>query len=259
MAEEKKKKKKLSTGGLSTRDKLIQRKKDFEKKNVGGLIYPKEGTMRLRVKSPGDDEELLIEVIQFYLGRDLGGVISPATFGEPCPFMDKYKELKDSSDEDDRELAKTLVPKRKYVLGGIIYKDDKGKEVDPDGIDKGVMVARGVYQDIIDLYLDEDDWGDMTDPEEGYDIKISRSGSGKNDTSYTVSPCQKKKLDNKYRGTIDLEKIVRAQIKSYEELEELLDKFLCGSSGGDDDDRPSKKSSKLKDGKKKKKKFKSDI
>lgn len=255
-----KKKKKLSTGGLSTRDKLIKRKKDFENKNRGGLIFPKEGVMRLRIKSPGDDEELLIEIIQFYLGRELGGVISPATFGEPCPFMEKYKELKDSSDEDDRELAKTLVPKRKYVLGGIIYKDDKGREIDPEGIDKGVMVARGVYQDIIDLYLDEDEWGDMTSPTDGYDIKISRSGTGKNDTAYTVSPCQKKKLDKKYQGNIDLEGIVRAQIKSYEELEEILAKFLNISPEEDEEDeRPKKKKKLSSDKPKKKKKFKSDI
>lgn len=264
MGEEKNKKKKLSSSGMSTRDRLIQRKKDFENKNKGGLVYPKEGTLRLRIKSPGDDQELLLEIIQFYLGRDLGGVISPATFGEPCPFMEKYKELKESSDEDDRELAKELVPKRKYVLGAILYKDEKGKEIDPDGIDKGVMVARGVYQDIIDLYLDEDEWGDMTDPSEGYDIKISRSGSGKNDTSYTVSPCQKKKIDKKYQGTIDLEGIVRAQIKSYDELEELLSKFLNVPMGDDEDDEDEKpkKKKKSKDSekpKKKKKKFKGDI
>ena len=29
-----------------------------------------------------------IELIQFYLNKDLGGVISPATFDEPCPFME---------------------------------------------------------------------------------------------------------------------------------------------------------------------------
>lgn len=90
-----KKKKKVSSDGLSTKEKMLARKKQLESKgNGGGFVYPKEGTLRMRIKSPGDDQELGIEVIQFYLGGDLGGVISPATFDEPCPFMEKYQELK---------------------------------------------------------------------------------------------------------------------------------------------------------------------
>lgn len=114
--------------------------------------------------------------------------------------MEKFQELKNSDDPDDKALASKLVPKRKYLIGVIGYKDTKGKEIDPDRVDKPMMVPRSVYQDIIDLYLDEEDWGDMTDPIEGYDVKITRTGSGKNDTSYSVSPCQKTKLDKKYRG-----------------------------------------------------------
>jgi hypothetical protein len=259
---EKKKKKISSTGsGLSARDKMMKRKKDLESRGSGGgLIFPKEGTTRLRILSPGDDEELGIEIIQFYLGPDLGGAISPATFDEPCPFMEKYKELKESSDEDDKALAKLLVPKTRYILGGVGYKDDKGKEIDPDRVKKGFLVPRSVYQDVIDLYLDSDEWGDMTHPTEGYDIKINRSGKGKNDTSYSVSPCQKKPLAREYRGNIDLEAIVRKQIKSYDELEELLSKFLKVplDNEDEDEDRPVKKKV-LGDKKKKKKKKVRDI
>lgn len=256
------KKKKLSTSGKTAREKMIERKKMLESKGKGGgLIFPKEGTLRVRIKSPGEDAEIGIEVIQFYLGQDLGGVISPATFDEPCPFMEKYHELKESEDDDDKELAKKLVPRKRYVIGGIGYKDEKGKEIDPDMVDRGILIPSSVYQDIIDLYLDEDEWGDMTDDSEGYDIKITRSGKGKNDTKYTVAPCQKKPLDRKYRGTIDLEKIVRNCIPSYDELEKRLKKFLNeGSSDEEEDDnneRHERKRSKLRD--KKKKKFKSDI
>ena len=117
--------KKKSTGS-STREKMLARKKKLEEKGSGnGLIFPKEGTLRMRIKSPGDDQELGMEVVQFYI-PGVGGVISPATFDEPCPFMEKYEELKQSKDEDDKELAKRLIPRRRYVIGGIIYKDDKG-------------------------------------------------------------------------------------------------------------------------------------
>ena len=253
-----KEKKKLSTSGTSTRDKMLARKKQLESKSSGsGFIYPKEGTLRMRIKSPGDDQELGMELITFYLGSENGSIVSPATFGDPCPFMEKYEELKNSSDDADKELAKEkFIPRRKYVIGGIIYTDDKGKSVDYDGKDRVVQIPRSVYQDIIDLYLDEDEAGDMTDPINGYDIKIIRTGSGKMDTSYSARSCKPTKLDKKYRGNIDLESIVRSQIKSYDELEQLLKNYLNESSDEEDDDRLIKKK-KATD--KKKKKYKSDI
>ena len=251
--------KKKSTGS-STREKMLARKKKLEEKGSGnGLIFPKEGTLRMRIKSPGDDQELGMEVVQFYI-PGVGGVISPATFDEPCPFMEKYEELKQSKDEDDKELAKRLIPRRRYVIGGIIYKDDKGNGVDYEGQNRGVLIAGAVYQDIIDLYLDEDEAGDMTDPVTGYDIKITRSGSGKFDTTYSVRQCKPSKLDKKYRSDLDLEKIVRDQIKPYDELEEELNKFLNEAPDDDEDDATKKKKKSSTDkANKKKKKYHSDI
>ena len=244
-----------STGGTSTREKMLARKKQLESKgNGGGFIYPKEGTLRMRIKSPGDDQELGMELITFYLGGDMGSIISPATFDEPCPFMEKYKELKESSDDTDKELAKEkFIPRRRYVIGGVIYTDEKGKNLDYEGKDKAVQIPRSVYQDIIDLYLDEDEAGDMTDPVNGYDIKIIRTGSGKMDTTYSARACKPTKLDPKYRGNIDLEGMVRAQVKSYDELQDILAKYLNESSDEDEEEEVVEKP------KKKKKKYKSDI
>ena len=251
--------KKKSTGS-STREKMLARKKKLEEKGSGnGLIFPKEGTLRMRIKSPGDDQELGMEVVQFYI-PGVGGVISPATFDEPCPFMEKYEELKQSKDEDDKELAKRLIPRRRYVIGGIIYKDDKGNGVDYEGQNRGVLIAGAVYHVIIYLYLDEDEAGVMTDPVTGYDIKITRSGSGKFDTTYSVRQCKPSKLDKKYRSDLDLEKIVRDQIKPYDELEEELNKFLNEAPADDEDDAPKKKKkSSVDKANKKKKKYHSDI
>ena len=256
-----KKKKKISeedipTKVMSTRERMIQRKKKLEERSNGGggLIFPKKGTLRVRLMDQGDDKELGLEVIQFYLGKDKGGIISPATFDEPCPFMEKYQELKGSDDEDDQELAKKLVPRRRYIVGGTCYKDEKGKEVDTDRVCKPILIPRSVYQGITDLYLDEDDWGDMTDSEEGYDIKITRAGEGLMDTTYTVNPCPgRKPLDPKYRKEMFLEEIIRGQMKSYDELEEMLNEFMGSSFNDDDeeDEKPKKKTLK--------KKYKGDI
>lgn len=240
---------------MSTRERMLERKKKFaEKSSGGGIIFPKEGTMRVRLVSQGPDKELGLEVIQFYSPK-LGGIISPATFDEPCPFMDKFKELKNSSDEEDQALAKLITPRRRYLVGGTLYKDEKGKEIDTDNVCKPILVPRSVYQDIIDLYLDEDDWGDMTDHSEGYDIKITRSGKGKTDTTYSVTACPKgKNPKEQYIQDIDLEEIIRGQMLSYDELEEKLDDFLNGAGTDDDEeeDTPKKKSSDKKSSKKEK-------
>lgn len=254
---------KKKRSALSAREKMIIRKEELKKRSEGGggLNFIKEGVTRLRIKSRGEDEEIGIEIIQFYLGKDLGGAISPATFDEPCPLMEAHKRLKESDDDDDKEMAKSLIPRRRYVIGGIGYKDEKGKEVDPDRIDQGYLVTGSIYQDIIDLYLDEDEWGDMTDPDDGYDVKITRTGSGKMDTSYSLSPCQRKPLNKKYQGTIGLEEIVRGQIKTYEELSDILVQYLgIGPDDNleDEDDEPvakkKKKKTSIKVGGKKKRK-----
>lgn len=258
-----KKKKKVSSDEtpnkvMSTRERMLQRKKKLEERSNGGgdIIFPKKGTLRVRLMDQGEDRELGLEIIQFYLGKEKGGIISPATFDMPCPFMEKYQELKGSDDEDDQELAKKLVPRRRYIVGGTCYKDEKGKEVDPDRICKPILIPRSVYQGIIDLYLDEDDWGDMTDPEEGYDIKITRAGEGMMDTTYTVNPCPgRKPLNPKYRKEMDLEEIIRGRIKSYSDLEDELSTFL-GSSFEDEDEEDEKPRKSLA---KKKKKYKGDI
>lgn len=258
--DKKDKKKKLSSEGTTTREKLLSRKKKLAEKGTGnGFVFPKNGTTRIRIVSAGANEEFGMEIVRFYLGDH--SVYSPATFNEACPFMEKYDELKASKDEDDKKLAKKLVPSRRFVIPALIYKDDKGKELDYDSKPRLVMVPSSVYQDIIELYLDEDEAGDMTDPKRGYDIKIERSGSGQYDTSYSVRNCKPTKIDKDLVKPVDLEALVRAQIKSYDELEEELDKFLNNSDDDDDydDDEPkkkskdhgSKKSNKVKDKKKK--------
>lgn len=242
----------------TTRERMMERKKKLQERGSGnGILFPKEGTMRVRLVSQGPDKEIGAEIIQFYSSKT-GGILSPATFNEPCPFMEKFQELKGSSDPDDQELAKTLSPRRRYIVAGTVYKDEKGKEVDPEKVGKLILIPSSVYQDIIDLFLDEDDWGDMTDPDDGYDIKITRTGKGKMDTTYSVTACPKgKNPDPKYTKPVDIEEKLRAQMLSYDELEEKLSEFLYGSNEGENEEEEEKPKEKKK--LKKKKKFHSDI
>ena len=56
MALDKKKKKKISSDGLSTKEKMLARKKQLESKGNGnGLVFPKEGTCLLYTSDAADE------------------------------------------------------------------------------------------------------------------------------------------------------------------------------------------------------------
>lgn len=238
---------------LSLRERLKKQREDMKSSREGGkVLYLKEGTTRVRIL-PIDDEELGFEVAYFYLNEKLKGIYSASTFDEDCPALEAYQELKNSKDDDELELAKKLSPKKAYVIPVLVYADDKGKSIDPDKSGKLMKIPAGVYQSIIDLYLDEDEWGDMTDPKNGYDIKIIRTGKGKNDTEYSVVACKNTPLDKEYaKKKVDLSKMVRELIEPYDEVKAKIDQFL--GNDDDEDDKPKKKKSKGGDDKKKKSK-----
>ena len=106
---------------------------------------------------------------------------------------------------------------------------------------KFVLLAAGTYQDILEKYLDEDEWGDMTDPEDGYDIKIKRTGSGKTDTEYTVTPCKNTRAPKGFRKSYNLDEEVRKILPTYEQTKAFLDQFL----GLDPEDEEPKKKKKI--------------
>lgn len=249
----------------SLKDRLKKKRDELGSKGGGGsVLYVKEGTTRVRIL-PIMEEELAYEVTHFYLNEKLKGIYSAATFDEACPAMEAYQDLKSSKDDEDLELAKKLSPKKAYLIPVLVYEDDKGKTINKDNSGKLMKISNGVYQTIIDLYLDEDEWGDMTDAKQGYDIKIIRSGKGKNDTEYSVVACKNTPLDKEYaKKKIDLKSMVKALIEPYDAVKEKIDEFLGIDSDDDDDDEPKKKKKKaskddFKDDEPKKKKKKAKV
>lgn len=240
-------KKTSSDKKMSLAKRLAKKQKELtEKKSKGNVLFLKEGTTRIRILPTGHDNDFISEVTHFYLGGDIKSVYSPSTFDEPCALLEAYNDLKKSKDEDDKDLAKKLVPKKAYLMPVVIYSDEKGKNIDHENSGKLMKITTGVYQEIIDLFLDTDEAGDMTDPKNGYDLKIKRIGKGQFDTEYSVLPCKPTKLDKKYAKPVDLEKLVKAEIPSYDETKEKLEAFLGMSDDDEDDDKKSSKKNKKK-------------
>jgi hypothetical protein len=232
----------------SMKERMLKKREELKARSQSGnIIYLKpDKTIRVRLLPVGEDEEFIKEITQFYLGGEIKGVISPSSFGEPCAIMEAYEELKQSKDDDDKTLAKSFAPRQRYLAYCAIFKE--GSSLETESEPKWVLLTSGMYQMILDLYLDED-WGDMTDPIEGYDLKLSRTGSGKNDTEYTVLPGKRTKTPKEFNKVYDIDKEIRKIMPTYEETKEIIAKFL-NVDKEDEDDEP-KKEKKVKKGLKK--------
>lgn len=233
-------------------EKMKKRQADLEKGSGGSykyFLFTKEGTRRMRPLPAPDDEEFGVEVTTFFLGKEIGGVVSPTSFGGPCAIMEAYQKLLNSKNEDDKTLAAQLKPKKRYMVAHIAYLDDKGLKVDEDSGAKLALLTAGQYQDLCDLFLD-DEHGDFTDPINGYDIKYKRVGKGMTDTVYSTLTCKSTKLPKKYNKIHDPLKMAKAITPTYEETQDMVKKFLKV------DISSSKKKSSSKDGVVKKKKKK---
>lgn len=230
----------------SFKERLAEKRKKLAQKGGSDkLIFLKEGTLRVRILNVGAEKDFSMEVTTFYLGPEIKGVFSPSTFGQPCAIMEKYQELKESKKKADKDLAKLLVPKKKSMIPVAAYKDNAGKELDTESIGKLIPISNGLCGQIIDYYLDEEEWGDFMDPENGYDFKLIRSGSGKFDTEYSAKPCKPTPAPKAIaKKVFDLEELVRGIMPTYEETEEKLIEFLSGNPTSDiddeEDERPKK-------------------
>lgn len=227
----------------SLKQRLAEKRKDLSKKGKGNILFLKEGTVRVRILPVGEEKDFAMEVTQFYLGQTIKGVYSPSTFGEPCPILELYEELKNSKKTADKNFAKNLVPKKKYLVPVILFKDDKGKVPDTESGIKLLQITGDLYGELIDSFLDPE-WGDFTSPTEGYDIKFTRVGSGKNDTVYTLRAMPKSVAPKGFNKPVDLEAMVREVIPPYEDILEKLAEFQASGPDEEEEEKPVKRASK---------------
>lgn len=154
---------------------------DFEalKKKLGQLSgqnkksnitwRPEEGKdYNVRVIAmPNNDGQPFLDRWYYYGigGEKSGAILSPHQFGKKDPIQDLINKLREDGSDASRELAKKLYPKMRTYAAVVV----RGEE------DKGVRLwsfGKMIYQDLLRLMLDED-YGDITDPDNGRDIKVT--------------------------------------------------------------------------------------
>lgn len=105
--------------------------------------------------------------------------VSPAQYGLPCPVTDWREDVLQSGDEEDQKFLKSV--QLRISTEYLIAVQDRNDPGTPDHPKFRLFPCKPtVYQQITQYLADEDVTVDITDPVEGFDIKITREGSGLN-------------------------------------------------------------------------------
>ena len=198
---------------------------------------------------PPQDETTTVRLIAFtdnngnpfkerYFYYNIGnnpGLLAPYQFGKPDPINELIQKFKSEGTKEGYEMAKKLYPKMRTYAAVIV----RGQE------EEGVKLwafGKTVYQNLLNIMLDPD-YGDITDAFEGYDIKVTVSKqAGKMYATTDVMPRPKqtalgtKKQIKEWTENIpELDDVF--QMKSYEQLEGIINAWL----NGDDADNETEK------------------
>jgi len=164
----------------------------------------------------------------YYIGTN-AGILTPKQFGKPDPIDDLLRKLYSTKSEADRAIAKQLQPKmRAYVPVIVRGQEDKGPQIWSFG--------KLIYQRLLGFFLDED-YGNILDPHEGFDLKVTITQSPGKQFQDTVVDCKGKpsKLHDDpatMKRWIDsvpnLDDMYR--LKPKEEIEAIVTAWLNGDS-----------------------------
>ena len=160
------------------------------------------------------------------------GLLSPHQFGKPDPIQELITKLRDEGTKESYEMAKKLYPKMRTYAAIIV----KGEE------DQGVRLwgfGKTVYQSLLNIMLDPD-YGDITDVYEGHDVKvICTKPPGRQWATTEVMPRPKTtELGTKAQikewttNLPDLDDMYT--LKSYEQLEQIVNAWLAGDEVPED-------------------------
>ena len=209
------------------RKKLGQLSGQNSKKNV--MWRPEEGsetTVRL-IAYPDNEGQPFKELMFYYNIGNNAGLLAPYQFGKADPIQELITKLRDEGSKESYELAKKLYPKMRCYAPVVV----RGEE------EKGVRLwafGKSVYQTLLNYMLDED-YGDVTDPHEGRDVRITcTKAPGKMWATTDVRPRGKdsplSEDSSKAKNWIDNipDTNDMFELKSYEELERIINEWLSG-------------------------------
>ncbi len=218
------------------RERILGERRALESGN--GVVISNRDITKIRVRilpSRVKDELPGSRFISYYseaLRTEKKGSASPESFGRPCPIaaaMDIVNRT-GSSKEEKQEAREFANKSTEYWIPVI----DRSVEQDPENPTINILAAKKtVYQEILRFMEDEDVGKDITHPDEGCDILIKKTGTGR-DTKWTVAMLEESPL---HEDEATQEAILEAA-KDFDERshffpinEEVLEKLYEGLTG----------------------------
>ena len=185
----------------------------------------------VRLLSFNDNDGQPFKELWFYYNIGSNpGLLGPYQFGKPDPFQELITKLRDdgaAGDQSAYELAKKIYPKMRCFAPVIV----RGEE--SEGV-KLWSFGKQVYQDLLNIMLDED-YGDITDPTDGRDIKVkcfTKPGTQWKITDVVVRPNVTVLAEDQKQAKEWLDSIPNPNdaydLKSYEQLEKIINDWLNG-------------------------------
>ena len=173
----------------SKAEKLAALREKMSKQDLGGggagYFSPKVGRNVIRILPEVGEMEFFFQPVGRHYFPDGQNVYCPNFTTErerDCPVCEIVKELHAAGDKASKKLASSLGVRRSWWMNVI---DRSNPSAGPLIFTPGVTV----FNSIISL-INDPDYGDITDLEEGTDITIEREGQGL-DTQYEVTPRRK--------------------------------------------------------------------
>ena len=199
-------------------------------RSKGGNMWrpPEDKEAIVRLLSFQSDDGLPFKELSFYynIGNNRG-LLAPFQFGKPDPIQELITKLREDGSKDSYEIAKKLYPKTRYYAPVIV----RGEE------DKGVQIwgfGKQLYQAFLGVMLDED-YGDITDPTTGRDIKVTTvkvPGRQFSNTEILPRGSRTPLTDNKRVAKEWLDSIPNMddsfELKTYAELEKIVNDWING-------------------------------
>lgn len=210
------------------KDRLKNLKRKSSKSQYLWKPQPGNSTIRLVPYKFNKD----FPFIELFFHYDFPGpnYLSPKSFGNPDPIYEFAQHIRNVPGQDNYELFKKLNPKRRTFAPVVV----RGEE------DQGVKFwgfGKTIYEQLLQTFADPD-YGDLSDPKEGRDIKIEyipgkQTSTGYPETKLMVRPVRTPLTEDKDT----LQKIWESQVEitevyeepTYEELERALKSYLNGT------------------------------
>lgn len=199
----------------------------------GGFKFwkPKDfGRYLIRFLPPTDpDGVFFYETAQYKLGDNY--LFAPYIEGEPDPIYDYYRALYKKGTDDAIALAKEIKPRKQYLYN-IVVKEELGDESENPTDVQVYMSGKILFETLMDYFMD-DEYGDLTDVENGYDFQLIKEQGDLGFPNYKKSKPKKNPSplfedDDQIEAVLKARKELKDEVeyKSYEELKQILDNFL---------------------------------